>query len=165
MSSYGPRSFLAWRLVATAILVTILLADSARAAPPVRPIRPPVRVPLPESTPIRPSSPSVRSGAVPEEAMRGPSSFRPLPIVPFRGRPGDDDRSAAGSQDGSSGSSSLWWLLLIVPIAGGLVVLLVVMLLIDAVAKRRRSAAGSPPPTADSGRSHINPRWSPSGGK
>jgi hypothetical protein len=180
MSPYRAGSLRTSCCLTTAIFVAamLLVSDLGWAAPPVRPIRPPVRVPVPESTPIRPPrdlvipprvGPSARSGAAPEETMRGPFSFRPVPIVPivpFRAGPGErsGQDATAGPEKQSSGSP-LWLLLLIVPVAGGLVLLLVAVLLIDALGKRRHGAVARAPAPADAGRSHINPRWSPSGSK
>ncbi len=177
MNSLCERSFWASRGLALAILA--LTADLGWSAPPVR-FRPPVRTPVPDVTPIRPPAeafippaggPSVRGGALPEETMRGGSSLRPVPFVPIRPRPderADDDRSA-GVPDRSSGAWPLWWLLLIVPVAGLLVLLVMGMLLIDVFGKRRSGSSlrqGAAKPAApDRGRSHLNPRWSPSSGK
>jgi hypothetical protein len=72
--------------------------------------------------------PPMRRGVTSDEPLRGGSSFRPLPIVPFR--PMQDDRQ---EQAGGESTASWLWLLLIPP-AAGLALLLIVLLLV------RRSA-------------------------
>ncbi len=150
MNSRRERSLGASCGLATAIL--LLLADAVWSAPPIR-IRPPTRAPVP-TTPIRPpadafvppsAGPSIRSGIRPEE-LRGGSSFRPLPVAPFRPRPGSsddeqrsEDRAAAGEESARGGLPI--WLLVVIPVAGALLVLFVLVLLIDLVAKRRRGGA------------------------
>jgi hypothetical protein len=152
----------------TAILLAVFaaMASSAWAAPPLRPVRPPVRVTPPSSTPIRPPAeafvpprvgPSIPRGSLPDESLRGGgSSFRPAPIVRYRGRPGDEDdqersagaagqRAPGATEERSRGSWPLWWLFLLIPLAGGLLLVFFLVLVIDLAAKRRRAPASPNP--------------------